>query len=156
MTGPRSRARIFIAQVSLGLGLQICDVSASKAQNKITGQSRQILFEGFPPKTQEFHGFFRTKRLMSNPTVYIESTVIGHIAAWDQTHVLVYARQIQSRRWWANRDRFDLVVSQVVVDECAAGDSIAASERLALIAGLPILCDTQFHSHCERRDQKAD
>ena len=76
---------------------------------------------------------------MKKPTVYIETTVIGHIAAWDQTDVLVYARQIQSRRWWATRDRFDLVVSQVVVDECAAEDSIAASERLALIADIAIL-----------------
>jgi predicted nucleic acid-binding protein len=76
---------------------------------------------------------------MTRPTVYIETTVIGHIAAWDQTDVLVYARQIQSRRWWAIRDRFDLVVSQVVIDECRAGDESAASERLALISGIPIL-----------------
>jgi predicted nucleic acid-binding protein len=76
---------------------------------------------------------------MTKPTVYIETTVIGHIAAWDQTDVLVYARQIQSRRWWAIRDRFDLVVSQVVVDECSAGDATAASERLAVISGIPIL-----------------
>ncbi|MFO0911981.1 MAG: type II toxin-antitoxin system VapC family toxin [Pirellulales bacterium] len=76
---------------------------------------------------------------MKKPTVYIETTVIGHIATWDQTDVLVYSRQIQSRRWWAMRDRFDLAVSQVVVDECAAGDSSAASERLNLRAGIPIL-----------------
>jgi hypothetical protein len=30
-----------------------------QAQNKITGQSRQILFEGLPPQTQDLHGFFR-------------------------------------------------------------------------------------------------
>lgn len=53
--------------------------------------------------------------------------------------MLVYARQIQSRRWWATRERFELVISQVVVDECAAGDPIAASERLALVAGIQIL-----------------
>lgn len=76
---------------------------------------------------------------MTRPTAYIETTVIGHIAAWDQTDVLVYARQIQSRRWWAIRDRFDLFVSQVVVDECMAGDATAASERLALISGIPVL-----------------
>lgn len=76
---------------------------------------------------------------MAKPTVYIETTVIGHIAAWDQTDVLVYARQIQSRRWWAIRDRFDLVISQVVVDECTAGDATAASERLVLITGIPVL-----------------
>jgi hypothetical protein len=39
--------------------LEFCDVSALQAQNKITGQSRQILFEGLPPQTQDLHGFFR-------------------------------------------------------------------------------------------------
>jgi hypothetical protein len=38
--------------------VEICDVSALQAQNKITGQSRQILFEGLPPQTQDLHGFF--------------------------------------------------------------------------------------------------
>ena len=42
----------------LGLGLEFCDVSALQAQNKITGQSRQILFEWLPPQTQDLHGFF--------------------------------------------------------------------------------------------------
>jgi len=40
------------------LGVEFCDVSALQAQNKITGQSRQILFEGLPPQTQDLHGFF--------------------------------------------------------------------------------------------------
>jgi hypothetical protein len=43
------------------LGLEFCDVSALQAQDKITGQSRQILFEGLPPQTQDLHGFFRQK-----------------------------------------------------------------------------------------------
>ena len=43
---------------SLGLGLEFCDVSASQAQSKITGQSRQILFKWLPPQTQDLHGFF--------------------------------------------------------------------------------------------------
>ena len=79
---------------------------------------------------------------MSQPTVYIETTVIGHVAAWDQADVLVAARQLQSRRWWATRDRFELAVSQIVVDECSAGDAVAAVDRLALIAGIPILAIT--------------
>jgi hypothetical protein len=55
---PRSRARILTVLVSLGSGLGFCDVSALQAQDKITGQSRQILFEGLPPQTQDLHGFF--------------------------------------------------------------------------------------------------
>ena len=79
---------------------------------------------------------------MSKPTVYIETTVVGHIAAWDQSDILVAARQLQSRRWWATRNRFELTVSQIVVDECSAGDAVAAADRLALIAGIPILAIT--------------
>lgn len=79
---------------------------------------------------------------MSKPTVYIETTVIGHIAAWDRADLLVAARQLQSRRWWATRDRFEIAVSQIVVDECSAGDVVAAADRLALIAGMPILAIT--------------
>ena len=45
--------------VFVGFALEFCDVSALQAQNKITGQSRQILFEGLPPQTQDLHGFFR-------------------------------------------------------------------------------------------------
>jgi hypothetical protein len=41
------------------LGVEFCDVSALQAQNKITGQSRQILFEWLPPQPQDLHGFFR-------------------------------------------------------------------------------------------------
>ncbi len=76
---------------------------------------------------------------MNNPTVYVETTVIGHIAARQQSDILVAARQLTSQRWWAVRDRYELVVSQIVIDECAAGDHSAASERLELISNIPIL-----------------
>jgi predicted nucleic acid-binding protein len=76
---------------------------------------------------------------MNDPTVYVETTVIGHIAAQQQADILVAARQLTSQRWWAVRDRYRLLVSQIVVDECSAGDISAASERLALIANIPIL-----------------
>ncbi len=41
---PMSRARI-ITVVLLGFGVGFCDVSALQVQNKITDQSRQILFK---------------------------------------------------------------------------------------------------------------
>jgi hypothetical protein len=48
--------------VFVGFALEFCDVSALQAQNKITGQSRQILFEGLPPQTQDLHAFFLARR----------------------------------------------------------------------------------------------
>ena len=52
--------------VFVGFALGFCDVSALQAQNKITGQSPQILFEGLPPQTQDLHGFLRDLRSVDN------------------------------------------------------------------------------------------
>lgn len=76
---------------------------------------------------------------MDDLTVYVETTVIGHIAARQQSDIVVAARQLTSQRWWASRDGYRLFVSQIVVDECAAGDAVAATERLELIECLPVL-----------------
>jgi len=38
--------------------LEDCD-SGRYERPEITGLSRQILFEGLPPQTQDLHGFFR-------------------------------------------------------------------------------------------------
>lgn len=37
------------------------------------------------------------------------------------------------------RDRFDLFVSQAVVDEAARGDAAASARRMGLLAGIPVL-----------------
>ena len=89
----------------------------------------------------------RTKQKMNTLTVYVETTVIGHIAARQQSDIVVAARQLSSQRWWTARDGYELVVSQIVVDECSAGDTWAASERLELIAGIPILAVSPEAEH---------
>jgi PIN domain len=76
---------------------------------------------------------------MSNPSVYLETTVIGHIAARQQADIIVAARQLSSRSWWDMREKYRLVVSQIVIDECSAGDSNAAIERLQLIEGIQVI-----------------
>jgi hypothetical protein len=60
----------------LGLGLEFCDVSALQAQNKIAGQSRQILFEGLPPQTQDLHGFFLQESQLHSMQAKVELQVI--------------------------------------------------------------------------------
>jgi hypothetical protein len=69
----------------LGLGLEFCDVSALQAQNKITGQSRQILFEGLPPQTQDLHDSFWSTRPQA-PLVLVLSP------PWRTVLVLVIER----------------------------------------------------------------
>jgi hypothetical protein len=72
--------------------------------------------------------------------VYIETTVISYLASRPSRDVVVAGRQQLTHTWWERRrSGFDLVISQVVLDEARAGDPDAAGHRLALTAGLPLL-----------------
>jgi hypothetical protein len=49
------------------------------------------------------------------------------------------AHQQITREWWARREAFELYSSFLVVQECQAGDAQAAADRLAALAGIPLL-----------------
>ena len=71
-------------------------------------------------------------------TVYIETSIVSHATAWPSSDIQIAALQHQARTWWATeRLNFELVTSQLVIDEASVGDPIAAAERLQLLDGLP-------------------
>jgi hypothetical protein len=73
--------------------------------------------------------------------VYIETSIVGYLTARSRDAVIFQARQELTRDWWHNRRLdYDLVVSELVLDEAGRGDEEAAAERLRLLAGIPILC----------------
>jgi hypothetical protein len=73
------------------------------------------------------------------PTVYLETTVISYLAASPSRDIIVAAHQQITRDWWDQRDRFDLVTSQAVLDEASRGDTEAAARRMAFLAKIPVL-----------------
>jgi predicted nucleic acid-binding protein len=73
-------------------------------------------------------------------TVYIETSIVGYLTARSRDAVIFQARQELTREWWFGRRKdYELVVSELVLDEAARGDEEAAAERLRLLAGIPIL-----------------
>jgi hypothetical protein len=71
-------------------------------------------------------------------TIYIETSIVSHATAWPSSDIQIAALQHQARNWWSNeRPSFELVTSQLVIDEASAGDPVAAAERLKLLDGLP-------------------
>ncbi len=73
-------------------------------------------------------------------TVYIETSIIGYMTARSSDAVIFLARQQLTRQWWAaQRSKYDLFTSQLVIDEASAGDPTAARDRLALLDDLPLL-----------------
>ena len=75
-------------------------------------------------------------------SIYIESSVVSYLAARASRDLVVAGNQQVTRDWWESGE-CELFVSEVVVEECAAGDPTAASEREVILAGLPILTTTE-------------
>src|SRR5437867_144849 len=74
------------------------------------------------------------------PRVYVETTVVSYQTARPSRDLVMAAHQQITREWWEKcRDRFDLVTSVYAVQEASAGDSVAAEERLKLLATIPLL-----------------
>jgi len=76
------------------------------------------------------------------PRVYVETTIPSYLTAWPSRDLLRAAHQQVTREWWDRRAAFDLYISPQVLVECEAGDPTAATERLAAVAGLPLLDQT--------------
>jgi hypothetical protein len=75
--------------------------------------------------------------------IYIETSIVGYLTARSGSDVVFQARQEPTRRWWQQRrEGFDLYISQLVLDEVAAGDPEAADAQhvaLAATAGVDYL-----------------
>jgi hypothetical protein len=73
-------------------------------------------------------------------SVYLETTFISYLVARPSRDLLVAGHQQVTEEWWTNRRAaFRCCVSQVVIDEAAAGNPAEAEKRLAIISGLPAL-----------------
>jgi predicted nucleic acid-binding protein len=72
--------------------------------------------------------------------VYLETTVISYLTARPSRDVVVAGHQQTTSQWWdARLERFEVVVSQLVLQEAQAGDPDAAKERTHVLESLEIL-----------------
>ena len=74
------------------------------------------------------------------PTVYLETTIPSYLVARPSRDLVIAAHQQITHDWWTTaRDRFELYVSEAVLDEIRAGDPGYAAKRLEIVAGLGVL-----------------
>ncbi|MCY3550890.1 MAG: type II toxin-antitoxin system VapC family toxin [Candidatus Poribacteria bacterium] len=74
------------------------------------------------------------------PKVYIETTVVSYLVSRPSAAATVASWQQATRRLWEeSTDRFEFVVSDVVLDEVKEGDVIAAQQRLEVLSLLRVL-----------------
>jgi len=73
-------------------------------------------------------------------SVYIESSVISYLTARPSRDVVKSARQTLTIEWWqSSQAEFDVFISVLVRKEIAAGDSVASTQRLAIVQDIAVL-----------------
>ena len=72
--------------------------------------------------------------------VYIETTVVSYLTARPSRDVVIAGHQQVTHEWWdTRRNSYELCLSQLVLDEAAAGDAQAAQERLLALQSVLVL-----------------
>ncbi len=78
--------------------------------------------------------------MADKPSVYVETTIPSYLVAEPSRDIVVAGHQRTTHDWWQTAvDRFELLISDVVYEELARGDSKLASRRLEIVKNLPIL-----------------
>ena len=86
------------------------------------------------------------------PRVYVETTVISYLTARPSRDIVIAGRQQSTIDWWETAaERFELVASELVVGEAAAGDPDSAESRLEKLAPLTLLEETENASILAQR-----
>jgi predicted nucleic acid-binding protein len=76
---------------------------------------------------------------MAKPRVYVETTIPSFYFE-ARTAPDIVARREWTRRWWSDAaERYELVTSEVVLDELTNGPSERSADWLGLIRDLPLL-----------------
>ncbi len=74
------------------------------------------------------------------PKVYLETTVISYLTSRPSPNLTIASRQWMTREWW-NRyaNRFELVISSLVLRKISQGDSETAQKRRELVSPIRVL-----------------
>ncbi|MCP4662204.1 MAG: type II toxin-antitoxin system VapC family toxin, partial [bacterium] len=75
-----------------------------------------------------------------SPTVYIETSIVSYLKARPSRDLIMAAHQQATHDWWENhRPVFDLLASQLVLQEASQGDPDAARRRLDALQEIELL-----------------
>lgn len=77
-------------------------------------------------------------------SVFIETTIASYYVARRSRDIVQAARQELTIQWWdLHRGNYELLSSQIVIDEIGRGDAAMAKKRLEMLASIPLLVITE-------------
>ena len=73
-------------------------------------------------------------------TLYIETTVPSLATSKLSRDIIIAGRQASTNLFWeTERHKYEVYISQYVIDECSLGDSNAADRRLEFLKGIAVI-----------------
>ena len=74
------------------------------------------------------------------PKVYIETSLVSYLVARRSRDIIVAARQQLTNDWWENeRSKYELFVSEVVLQEARLGDPDEIVKRMTALNNVPLI-----------------
>jgi len=72
--------------------------------------------------------------------VYLESTIPNYLASKESVLLTTLSKQASTREWWRKySNKYELVVSEAVIDEIRMGNQTEAKKRLSFVSGAAVL-----------------
>lgn len=72
--------------------------------------------------------------------IYIETSIVSYLTARPSNNLIAAAWQKETIDWWeTQKDRFELYISEIVIEEASRGDDAAASRRLSALEDIEVL-----------------
>jgi predicted nucleic acid-binding protein len=73
-------------------------------------------------------------------SIYLETTVVSYYTSKPSRDIIVLAHQEITRQWWPMAmERYNVFISEIVVEEASFGDTEAAKRRLMELKDFPHL-----------------
>ena len=90
---------------------------------------------------------------MGKPTLYLETTISSYYTARVSQNLIVAAHQALTEEWWQRESqKYNIYISQFVLDEAEAGDPDAAQRRMTFLNSFPLLEVTDEVLSVRKRD----
>jgi predicted nucleic acid-binding protein len=72
--------------------------------------------------------------------VYLETSIVSYLTAFPSSDLIAAGHQLTTFDWWENhRQNFEVVASELVIQEAGLGNMQMAQKRLAILKAVKIL-----------------
>jgi hypothetical protein len=75
--------------------------------------------------------------------IYIETSVISYLTSNLSNDLIIAGNQKATINWWSEKEKYDLLISDVILQEISKGNQIESKKRISIVKNLFVIPTTQ-------------